>query len=86
MGGIDITVHGYRSTFDDWAHETTADPNHIIEQALAHAIPSVVEAARWRDDLFEKRRALKDDWSAHLGASDVATTTAYEPPEEGFLI
>ena len=66
MGRSDITVHGFRSTFDDWAHETTAHPNHVIEQALAHAIPSAVEAAYRRGDLFEKRRALMDDWAAYL--------------------
>jgi len=69
MGRSDITVHGFRSTFDDWAHETTAHPNHVIEQALAHAIPSAVEAAYRRGDLFEKRRALVDDWAAYLANS-----------------
>ena len=69
MGRSDITVHGFRSTFDDWAHETTAHPKHAIEQALAHAIPSAVEAAYRRGDLFEKRRALMDDWAAYLANS-----------------
>ena len=66
MGRSNVTVHGFRSTFDDWAHETTAHPNHVIEQALAHTIPSAVEAAYRRGDLFEKRKALMDDWAAYL--------------------
>ena len=36
----DVTVHGFRSTFRDWAAETTAYPNHVVEMALAHAIPN----------------------------------------------
>ena len=58
-----ITVHGFRSTFRDWAAETTAYPNHVVEQALAHAIGNGVEAAYRRGDVFEKRRRLMQDWS-----------------------
>lgn len=61
-----ITVHGFRSTFRDWGAETTAYPNHAMEQALAHAIPSETEAAYRRGDLFQKRKALMDDWAAYL--------------------
>jgi integrase len=57
--------HGLRSTFRDWAAETTNYPNHVVEQALAHAIPSAVEAAYRRGDMFEKRRRLMDAWSQH---------------------
>ena len=64
MKRADITVHGFRSTFRDWAAETTAYPNHVVEMALAHAIPSGVEAAYRRGDLFEKRRRLMDEWAA----------------------
>jgi integrase len=60
---LSITVHGFRSTFRDWAAETTAYPNHVVEQALAHAIGNGVEAAYRRGDLFEKRRQLMQDWS-----------------------
>src|SRR3954465_14418358 len=59
------TVHGFRSTFRDWAAETTGYPNHVVEMALAHAIPNGVEAAYRRGDLFEKRRRLMDEWSAY---------------------
>ena len=61
--GYNVTVHGFRSTFRDWAAETTAYPNHVVEMALAHAIPSGVEASYRRGDLFEKRRRLMHDWA-----------------------
>lgn len=54
----ELTVHGFRSTFRDWAAETTSFPNFIVEMALAHAIESKVEGAYRRGDLFEKRRKL----------------------------
>jgi integrase len=66
MGKGDLTAHGFRSTFRDWAAEATAHPNHVVEQALAHAIPSAVEAAYRRGDLLAKRRALMDDWANYL--------------------
>ena len=63
MGRSDITVHGFRSTFRDWAAEQTAYPNHVVEMALAHVIGNKAEAAYRRGDLFEKRRKLMDDWA-----------------------
>jgi integrase len=67
MGRRDVTVHGFRSTFRDWAAETTSFPNHVIEMALAHSIPDRTEAAYRRGDLFEKRRALMTEWAAYCG-------------------
>jgi integrase len=64
MGG-ECTVHGFRSTFRDWAGETTSFPNHVVEMALAHAIGNQVEAAYRRGDLFEKRRELMAAWAAY---------------------
>jgi integrase len=58
----DLTVHGFRSTFKDWAAESTAYPAELSEMALAHTIGSKVEAAYRRGDLFEKRRRLMSDW------------------------
>jgi integrase len=58
-----ITVHGFRSTFRDWASETTNFPNHVVEMALAHAIGDKVEAAYRRGDLAVKRRKLAEAWS-----------------------
>jgi len=61
------TLHGFRSTFRDWAADQTNYPNHVVEQALAHAIPNAVEAAYRRGDLFEKRRRLMDAWAEFCG-------------------
>jgi integrase len=65
LGYADLVAHGFRSTFRDWAAETTAYPNHVVEQALAHAIGNGVEAAYRRGDLFEKRARLMDDWASY---------------------
>jgi integrase len=61
-GRTDVTVHGFRSSFRDWAAERTAYPNHVVEMALAHAIPAAVEAAYRRGDLLDKRRRLMAEW------------------------
>jgi len=58
----DITVHGFRSTFRDWAGETTGFPREVIEAALAHGIKDKAEAAYARSDLFDKRRKLMEAW------------------------
>jgi len=65
LTGNGATVHGFRSSFRDWAAERTSFPNQVVEMALAHAIPSAVEAAYRRGDLFEKRRRLMDAWVAY---------------------
>jgi integrase len=65
MNYSDTTVHGFRSTFRDWAAETTAFPNHVVEMALAHKINNKVEAAYRRGDLFTKRRLLMAAWAAY---------------------
>jgi len=54
----DITVHGMRSAFRDWCSEETSTSNEIIETSLAHAVRNATEAAYFRSDLIEKRRAL----------------------------
>ena len=66
MGRDDLTVHGFRSTFRDWAGETTAHPREVIEAALAHQLKDKAEAAYARGDLFVKRRKLMEDWAAFL--------------------
>lgn len=65
MGRTDIVVHGFRSTFRDWAAEQTSYPREVAEMALAHAIGDKVEAAYRRGDLFEKRSHLMADWAAY---------------------
>jgi integrase len=67
MGDAEMTVHGFRSSFRDWAAERTNFPREVAEMALAHAIPSAVEAAYRRGDLFEKRRRLMDAWADYCG-------------------
>jgi integrase len=69
MGRDDLTVHGFRSTFRDWAAECTTFSNEVVEMALAHAIGNKVEAAYRRGDLFEKRRKLMDAWAAYCEQS-----------------
>lgn len=69
MGRTDLTAHGFRSTFRDWAAECTNYPAEVPEMALAHAVGDKVEAAYRRGDLFEKRRALMSDWAAYCHLS-----------------
>jgi integrase len=64
MGRDDITVHGFRSTFRDWASEQTSFPHETCEHALAHRISDKAEAAYRRGDQFEKRRQLMESWAA----------------------
>ena len=61
--GRQETVHGFRSTFRDWAAERTNFPNEVVEMALAHAVADKVEAAYRRGDLFDKRRRLMEAWA-----------------------
>lgn len=63
MGRGDLTAHGFRSTFRDWAAEATDHPRDVAEQALAHSLSDKVEAAYRRGDLMEKRRRLMRDWA-----------------------
>jgi len=64
--GLATTVHGLRSSFKDWASETTDFPNEVSEMALSHKIPSKVESAYRRGDLLEKRRRLMAAWSNYV--------------------
>jgi integrase len=63
MGRGELTAHGFRSTFRDWAAECTNFPREVVEMALAHAIENKVEAAYRRGDLFQKRRQLMEAWA-----------------------
>jgi integrase len=63
MGRADLTVHGFRSSFRDWAAERTNFPREVAEMALAHAVSDKVEAAYRRGDLFQKRRQLMEGWA-----------------------
>lgn len=72
MGRDGLTVHGFRSTFRDWASERTSYPREVCEMALAHAISNKVEAAYRRGDLFEKRRKLMLDWAKYFDSPKVS--------------
>jgi integrase len=63
--GVAIHVHGFRSTFRDWAAEQTSYPNELCEIALAHAVSDKTEAAYRRGDMMEKRRRMMADWAAY---------------------
>ncbi|MFK5597959.1 tyrosine-type recombinase/integrase [Methylobacterium sp. HMF5984] len=65
MERSDLTVHGFRSSFRDWASETTHFPSEVVEMALAHTVESKVERAYRRGDLFEKRQELMRTWAVY---------------------
>jgi integrase len=67
----DVTVHGFRSSFRDWAAECTGYSHEVCEMALAHTISNKAEAAYRRGDLFEKRRRLMADWADYCGKEHV---------------
>ncbi|WP_318012237.1 tyrosine-type recombinase/integrase [Mesorhizobium sp. ESP6-5] len=80
LRGIDdtaeLTVHGFRSTFRDWAAEQTNFPRDIAEAALAHVIADKTEAAYRRGDALEKRRRLMTAWARYCS----------EKPRDGKVI
>lgn len=65
-----VTVHGFRSTFRDWASEAANAPREVAEMSLAHKVGSDVERAYARSDLLEKRRALMERWSGYVAGRD----------------
>jgi integrase len=65
MGRNDITVHGFRSTFRDWASECTDFPRDVCEMALEHEVGNKTELAYRRGDLFNKRGELMRTWEAY---------------------
>ena len=64
--GIGAVPHGFRSSFRDWAAECSDAPREVCELALAHVNTNAIEAAYRRSDLFERRRALMEQWAAFL--------------------
>lgn len=68
-GYDEITVHGFRSTFRDWAGDATEFPRELVEQALAHTIQNKAERAYRRQTAVERRRALMQDWADYLAKS-----------------
>src|SRR5262245_18900542 len=80
MNANDVTVHGFRSTFRDWASETTSFPHEVCEQALAHAIGNKTEAAYRRGDLFEKRCKLMEAWAGFCVSEEKSNIVALSRP------
>ena len=76
----DLTAHGFRSTFRDWAGEATGHPREVVEAALAHGLKDRAEAAYARGDMLAKRRRLMEDWAAFLArpAGEVVTLPTVE--------
>jgi integrase len=70
--GSGLTVHGFRSSFSDWAHERASTDNFTIEMALAHKVGNAVTQAYLRSTLFAKRRNLMEAWSAFCGGETEA--------------
>ncbi|MFG1215479.1 integrase arm-type DNA-binding domain-containing protein, partial [Xanthobacter flavus] len=68
----EMTVHGFRSSFRDWAGEETAFPREIAEAALAHTVGDATERAYRRADALEKRRKLMEAWASFVGSGDGA--------------
>lgn len=65
-----VTVHGFRSTFRDWAWEVASAPREIAEMSLSHRVGSDVERAYARSDLLDKRRALLERWSLFVSGGE----------------
>jgi integrase len=72
MGRGELTVHGFRSSFRDWAAERTGFPADVAEMALAHTVADAVERAYRRGDLFQKRRQLMDAWARFCSTTPAA--------------
>jgi len=75
-GYADYTVHGFRSSFRDWAAEMTSAPGDVVEAALAHTNINRVEAAYRRTNYLDKRRALMDAWGAYIRPTASSTLPA----------
>lgn len=78
--GFPVIVHGFRSTFRDWASETRNYPNDVVEMALAHTNPNKTEAAYKRGTLFDKRKIVMDDWAAYCSGSIISHNTFQDNP------
>ena len=83
MGRSDLTVHGFRSSFRDWAGESTSHPREVVEHAMSHQLKDKAEAAYARGTLLARRRILMADWAEHCAqpiasgeVEPIRTTTA----------
>jgi integrase len=70
MGRGDVTAHGFRSSFRNWAAERTRVPSEVAEMALAHTVSDKTIAAYNRSDLFDRRRRLMAAWATFCAAAE----------------
>ena len=67
----DVTMHGFRSIFRDWAAKCTVYPHEVCEMALAHTTANKAEAAYWRSDFLEERRRLMEEWADYWASQAI---------------
>lgn len=82
VAGPGLTVHGFRSTFREWAGDATEHPREVAEAALAHVVGDTTERAYRRGDALEKRRRLMTDWAAFLTQPQPGSAGLPAPPDE----
>ena len=79
MNRADLTVHGFRSTFRQWAAEATEYPREVVEAALAHMLRDKVEAAYQRGNPLERRRSMMADWAVFCASPpSLPSSTLYQ--------
>jgi hypothetical protein len=86
MKRTDLTAHGFRSTFRDWAAEATDFARDTVEMALAHAVENKVEAAYRRGDLLEQRRKLMEAWGSYATRPAAGSATRCSRPVPGLAV
>ncbi len=84
MGVEGVTVHGFRSTFRDWASEVAGAPRELAEMSISHKVGSDVERAYARSDLLERRRGLMGRWSSFASgqSGDVVPLHSFQAKNE----
>lgn len=80
--GIELTVHGFRSSFKDWASEATSYPNELSEAALAHITGDKVERAYRRGDALDRRREMMEAWAGYLASQPSAKVVPLKRPAD----
>ena len=76
----DATVHGFRSSFRDWAGNVSSAPREVVETALAHVIGDKAEQAYRRSDALARRRELMDAWAKHCEGAAGENVVAFKRP------
>ena len=77
--GLSATAHGFRSSFRDWAAESTTEGFEVIERSLAHKVGGAVVAAYFRSDLLERRRELMQSWADYVAPMAAGMCVAWDP-------